>query len=419
MTIHRLAAPFPNPNSFNLKKLSYPALHYFRRGLGLLLVCLLLGIIFGCDRQEAESTAMPPEVLVAEVIQKDVPIYGEWVGTTVGYVDAQIRARIQGYLMSRQYMEGSVVKANDLLFKIDPRPYKAALDQTKAELARAEAAYRKSLLDVKRNTPLAAEGAISQRELDDAIQASAANRASVASARAKLENAQLNLDWTSVTSPISGIAGIATAQIGDLILENTVMTTVSQVDPIKVNFPISEREYLKFAERIEQIQSQAGSANSREAKLEMVLADGSVYPHKGRAVLANRQVDVKTGTITIVSYFPNPGNLLRPGLFAKIRTPIETRTGGLMVPQRAVKELQGTYQVAVVGEENKVAFRKVSPGPRIGSLWLIAEGLKPGETVIVEGLLKVRDGMVVTPKTASDEPQPGSERSPQQPPATS
>ncbi|HSF09013.1 MAG TPA: efflux RND transporter periplasmic adaptor subunit [Nitrospirales bacterium] len=355
---------------------------------------------------------MPPEVLVAEVIQKDVPIYGEWIGTTVGYVDAQIRARIQGYLISRHYTEGSVVKANDLLFKIDPRPYKAALDQAKAELARTEAAYKKSQLDVNRNTPLAAEGAISQKELDDAIQASAANLASVASARAKLENAQLNLNWTNVTSPINGIAGIATAQIGDLIVENTLMTTVSQLDPIKVNFPISEREYLKLAERIEKAGGQEKLNPAHEKRLELVLADGSIYPHKGRAVLADRQVDVKTGTITIVSYFPNPGNILRPGLFAKVRTPIETRTGGLLIQQRAVKELQGTYEVAVIGEENKVAIRKVTLGPRIGSLWLIDEGLHPGEMVIVEGLLKIRDGMVVTPKATSDEPQPGSESSP-------
>jgi membrane fusion protein (multidrug efflux system) len=313
--------------------------------------------------------------------------------------------------MARQYTEGSVVKANDLLFRIDPRPYKAALDQAKAELARAEAAYKKSLLDVKRNTPLAAEGAISQKELDDAIQSSAANRASVASARAKLENAQLNLDWTSVTSPINGIAGIATAQIGDLILENTAMTTVSQVNPIKVNFPISEREYLKFADRIEKASVQAKLKPSQEGKLDLVLADGSVYPHKGRAVLADRQVDVKTGTITIVSYFPNPTNFLRPGLFAKIRTPIETRAGALLVQQRAVKELQGTYQVAVIGDENKVAFRNVTPGPRIGSLWLIDDGLKPGDMVIVEGLLKVRDGMEVTPKLTQTESQPGSETS--------
>ena len=352
---------------------------------------------------------MPPEVIVAEVIQKDVPIYGEWVGTTAGYVDAQIRARIQGYLLARQYTEGSVVKANDLLFKIDPRPYQAALDQAKAELARAEAAYKKSFLDVKRNTPLAAEGAISQRELDDAIQASAANRASVASAHAKLENAQLNLDWTSVTSPINGIGGIATAQIGDLILENTAMTTVSQVNPIKVNFPISEREYLKFADQIQKASVQTKLNPAQEGKLDLVLADGSVYPYKGRAVLADRQVDVKTGTITIVSYFPNPANLLRPGLFAKIRTPIETRAGALLVQQRAVKELQGTYQVAVIGDENKVAFRNVTPGPRIGSLWLINDGLKPGEMVIVEGLLKVRDGMEVTPKLTQTESQPGAE----------
>ncbi|MDH4195299.1 MAG: efflux RND transporter periplasmic adaptor subunit [Nitrospirota bacterium] len=397
-----------------MKKLPHPALRYFRRGSGLLL-CLLLAIIVGCDRKEAESTAMPPEVVVAEVIQQDVPMYGEWVGTTVGFVDARIRARIQGYLMSRHYTEGSVVKANDLLFKIDPRPYKAVLDQAKAELARAEAAYKKSLLDVKRNTPLAAEGAISQKELDDATQASAANRASVASARAKLENAQLNLDWTSVTSPINGIAGIATAQIGDLILENTAMTTVSQVDPIKVNFPISEREYLKFADRIEKASSQKKIHSSQKANLELVLADGSVYPHKGRAVLADRQVDVKTGTITIVSYFPNPANLLRPGLFAKVRASIETRVGALLVQQRAVQELQGTYQVAVIGDENKVAFRNVTPGPRIGSLWLIEDGLKPGEMVIVEGLLKVREGMEVTPKLIPPESSPGAESSPEQP----
>lgn len=386
---------------------------FFWRESGLLL-CLFLAMIVGCDRQEAESTAMPPEVLVAEVIQKDVPIYGEWVGTTVGYVDAQIRARIQGYLLSRHYTEGSVVKANDLLFKIDPRPYKATLDQLKAELIRAEAAYKKSLLDIKRNTPLAAEGAISRKELDDALQAGAANRASVASARAKLDNAQLNLDWTSVTSPISGIAGIAKAQIGDLILENTVMTTVSQVDPIKVNFPISEREYLQFAERIAKAGSKAEAQRSNKHNLELVLADGSVYPHQGRAVLADRQVDGKTGTITIVSYFPNPTHLLRPGLFAKVRASIETRIGGLLVPQRAVKELQGTYQVAVIGDENKVAFRKVNPSHRIGSLWLIDEGLKPGETVIVEGLLKVRDGMEVTPKLIQAETPPGSESSPEQ-----
>jgi membrane fusion protein (multidrug efflux system) len=372
-------------------------------------------MILGCDRKEAESTAMPPEVLVAVVIQKDVPIYGEWVGTTVGYVDAQIRARIQGYLMSRQYTEGSVVEAHDLLFKIDPRPYQAALDQAKAELSRAEAAYRKSLLDVKRNTPLAAEGAISQKELDDATQASAANRASVASARANLANAQLDLDWTSVTSPIKGIAGIATAQIGDLIVENTVMTTVSQVDPIKVNFPISEREYLKIAERIEKVSGKKESHASNHDKLELVLADGNVYPHKGRAVLADRQVDAKTGTITIVSYFPNPANLLRPGLFAKIRTPIETRAGGLLVQQRAVKELQGTYQVAVIGEDDKVAFRNVTPGPRVGSLWLIDDGLKPGEQVIVEGFLKVREGMVVTPKLTPAKPPTELEISPVQP----
>ena len=412
--INRLASSLRDQRPFIVKRLPQRALLFFSRGAGLL-VCLLLVMTFGCDRKEAESTANPPEVLVAEVIQKDVPIYGEWVGTTDGYVDAQIRARIQGYLLSRHYTEGSVVKKNDLLFEIDPRPYKAALDQAKAELDRAEAAYKKSLLDVKRNTPLAVEGAISQKELDDATQASTANRASVASAHAKLEQAQLNFDWTHVTSPINGIAGISTAQIGDLIVENTLMTTISQLDPIKVNFPISEREYLKIAKRIEKVSNEPGVRRPDRNRLELILADGSVYPHTGRAVLADRQVDVKTGTIMIVSYFPNPHNFLRPGLFAKVRIPIETRSEGLLVQQRAVQELQGTYQVAVVGEENKVVFRKVTPGPRVGSLWLIDEGLNPGDIVIVEGLLKVRNGLVVTPKLTSAKSQPGSEGSPEKP----
>ncbi|GJL58858.1 MAG: hemolysin D [Nitrospirales bacterium] len=415
MRIMQIVSSLQHSTPFIARIFSRPVFRSHSLPCGLV-VPLLLAMVFGCDRKEVESTPPPPEVLVAEVIQKDVPIYGEWVGTTVGYVDAQIRARIQGYLLSRDYTEGSVVKAGDLLFTIDPRPYKAALDQAKAELARAEAAFKKSLLDVKRNTPLAAEGAISQKELDDAMQASAANRASVASARAKLDNAQLNYGWTRVTSPIDGIAGIATAQIGDLILENTAMTTVSQVDPIKVNFPISEQEYLKLAERIEKVGGQKKYNPSRD--LELILANGSVYPHKGRAVLADRQVDVKTGTITIVSYFPNPGNLLRPGLFAKVRIPIETRPGGLLVQQRAIQELQGTYQVAVIGEENKVAFRKVTLGPRIDSFWLINEGLQPGEMVVVEGLLKVREGMMVTPKTISEESQPDAESAPEQPSAT-
>ncbi len=378
--------------------------------------------LLGCGKREAGSAPAPPDVLVTEVVQKDVPVYREWVGTTAGNVDAQIRARVQGYLLSRQYSEGSVVKAGALLFQIDRRQYQAALDQAVGELQRAEAAYKKTQLDVARDTPLAAEGAISQRELDDAVQANAASQASVVAARANVEKAKLNLDWTRVTSPIEGVAGIATAQIGELISESTVMTTVSQVDPLKVLFPISEREYLEFAEVLNRIQKAAADPEadrSRQGRLELILADESLYPHRGKAALANRQVDVKTGTITVVSYFPNPGNLLRPGQFAKVRAPIETRKGALLVPQRAVQELQGTYQVAVVGADNKVAIRTVKPGTRIGSLWLINEGLKPGEKVVAEGLLKVKDGMVVSPKPAPAEPASPGSQSPAQHAASS
>jgi RND family efflux transporter MFP subunit len=351
-----------------------------------------------CDRKEAASSAPPPEVLVTEVIQKDVPIYAEGIGTTAGYIDAQIRAKVQGYLLSRDYTEGSFVKAGDLLFKIDPRSYQASVDQMVGEVGKAQANYRKTLLDVKRDTPLVAKGAVSQKELDDSIQANEAGKASVYAAMANLKKARLSLEWTKVTSPIDGVAGIANAQIGDLIFENTVMTTVSQVDPIKVLFPISEKAYLKFADRIQLAAAHPTADRPSAAKLELILADGSLYPHPGKVALADRQVETKTGTITIVSYFPNPGNILRPGQYAKVRAIIETRHDAFLVPQRAVQELQGGYQVAVVGPENKVEFRGVKPGVRVGTQWVIDTGLNPGEKVIVEGLQKVHSGMQVTPK---------------------
>jgi membrane fusion protein, multidrug efflux system len=337
----------------------------------------------------------PPDVVVADVVQKDVPIYAEWVGTTEGNITAQIRARVQGYLQRRSYEEGTLVRTGDLMFVIDPRPYQTALDQAKGDLGRTEALLTKAQQDVTRYTPLAAEQAISQEELDNAIQASRAAKAAVDSARAVVEKAQLNLDWTQVKSPIDGIAGIAVAQIGDLVSENTLLTTVSQVDPIKVSFPISEQEYLRYADGIE-----LNNPKPREAKLELILADGNVYPERGRASVANREVDVKTGTMMIVALFPNPRSLIRPGQYAKVRATVETRKGALLVPQRAVQELQGAHQVAVVGAENKVAMRTVKAGARVGDLWVINEGLKPGERIVVEGLQKVRDGATVNPKPA-------------------
>jgi membrane fusion protein (multidrug efflux system) len=356
--------------------------------------CLLLAVA-ACSKS-APPPPPPPDVVVADVVQKDVPIYAEWVGTTEGNITAQIRARVQGYLQSREYTEGRLVRAGDLLFVIDPRPYQAAYDQAKADVSRAEAALGKAQQDVTRYTPLVAEKAVSQQELDNAVQASRAGKAMVDAARAALDKAKLNLDWTQVKSPIDGIAGISVAQVGDLIGENTQLTTISQVDPIKVSFPISEQEYLRFADQID-----LNSVTPREPKLELILADGAVYPERGRASVANREVDVQTGTMMIVALFPNSTNLVRPGQYAKVRAHTETRSAALLIPQRAVQELQGAYQVAVVGADNKVAMRPVKAGERIGDLWVIHDGLKAGERVVVDGLQKVREGATVNPKLAT------------------
>jgi membrane fusion protein (multidrug efflux system) len=373
-------------------------------GVAVGLFCLLSllaqnGCKSGVQSQQPPAPP-PPEVIVASVVQRDVPIYFEWVGTTDGYVNAQIRPRVQGYLYARHYKEGSLVKAGDLMFTIDPREYQAALDQSMGNLAQAEANLGKTQLDVARYTPLAKEGAISQQELDNAVQAHRANKALVEAARAAVEQAKLNLGWTRVISPIDGIAGISVAQIGDLVTPSTVLTTVSQVDPIKVYYPISEREYLHFARRIREIEQGRGGERT---PLELTLADGSVYPERGTFSLADRQVDLRTGTITVQGLFPNPGNILRPGQYAKIRVAAETKRGALLVPQRAVQELQGTYRLAVVGPDNKAALRVVKVGERVDNLWIIEEGLNPDERVIIEGFQKVRDGMPVNPKLAANE----------------
>lgn len=360
----------------------------------LLPLCFLLA---DCGGEPETAAPPPPEVLVTEVVQKDVPIYGTWIGTTDGNINAQIRARVEGYLQSRNYTEGSLVHADELLFVIDPRPYQAALDEAKGELGRAEAALTKSKQDVARYTPLAKEGAVSQQELDNAVQAARANQAQVESARANLEQGKLNLAWTMVKSPIEGIAGLANAQVGDLIEPNTLLTTVSQLDPVRVYFPISEQEYMQFASDIARVTT-GGRPTENSQSLELLLADGSAFPHGGRFALADRQVDPKTGTITILSYFPNPGNLLRPGQFVKVRAVTDMNKGALLVPQRAVQEQQGQFQVGVVGADNKVELRPVQVGDRSGTLWVIAQGLKPGERVVAEGVQKLKAGITVNPK---------------------
>jgi membrane fusion protein (multidrug efflux system) len=359
----------------------------------------------GC-KKEAGSTALEvaPEVQVAQVSQQDLPIYADWIGTTDGFVNATIQARVTGYLIKRTFDEGSFVKKGDLLFEIDHRPFQAALAEAKGELSKAEARLVKTELDVKRDTPLAEAKAISQKDLEDSIQMKAAAKGMLAAARAAVEQAQLNLSFTRIEAPIDGITGIAKAQIGDLVGPNTgPLTSISTVDPIRVYFPISEQEYLKTAEKVRA--AYQDPKRQRDDRLELILSDGSVYAHKGNFFLADRQVDVKTGTIRVAALFPNPGNILRPGLFARVRAVTNTKQGALLVPQRAVTELQGRYQLAVVSPDNTVEIRSVKVAERMGKLWVIKEGVQPGERVVVEGLQKVKAGMTVTPKPFQESPE--------------
>jgi len=364
---------------------------------------------FACARGEP-ARPPAPEVLTTPVIQKDVPLVSEWIGTLDGSVNAAIRPKVEGYLLRQFYKEGQFVNAKDPLFEIDPRQFRAAVDQANGMLGQAEAQLAKATQDVDRFTPLVAERAISQQELDNALSAQRNAQASVASAKAAVEQALLNLAWTKIASPIDGIVGIAKAQVGDLVNNQTVMTTVSTVDPIRVIYGISEREYMRFAKRI----NRANYATTRQGSfLDLVLDDGSVFPHKGQAVLVDREVDVKTGTMTIKGFFPNPGHILRPGQYAKVRAALEVKTGALLVPQKAVTELQGGFRVAVVGADSKADIRTVEPAERVGSLWIIDKGLKPGESVIVAGLQFVRPGMSVKAKPApaeDDTASPGKQR---------
>ena len=369
-----------------------------KRRLVYIATAAMASMLWNVGCRKPAPTAPTPTVLVAEVIQKDVPIYSEWVGTTVGFVDAQIRARVQGYLLKQNYEDGRTVKAGQLLFQIDPRDYKAALEQAQGTLAQQLAELEKNKLDLGRFKPLAAEGAVSRQELDDTAQATRASQAEVESAQAAVETAKLNLGWTQVTSPIDGIAGIAPVQVGELVTPSTVLTTVSQVDPIKVDFPISEQEYLRHADRIKEYQAKGRAKD--EPDLELILGDGTVYKYPGHFYRVNRQIDIQTGTIEVQGLFPNPEAILRPGQYAKVRTAADIRHNALLVPQRAVQETQGQYQVAVVGSDNTVTMKNVTPGDRVGSLWIVNDGLSAGERVVTEGLQTVKDGMEVIPRPA-------------------
>ena len=365
-----------------------------------------IAVAFAACKKEAQSTApdAAPEVQVVQVTQQDLPVYAEWIGTTDGFINATIQARVTGYLLKRTFDEGTFVKKGALLFEIDPRSFQATLAGATGELRRAEARLAKTELDVKRDTPLAKAKAISQKDLDDSIQMNAAAKGTVASARAEVEQAQLNLSFTRIEAPIDGITGIAKAQIGDLVGPTTgPLTSISTVNPIRVYFPISEQEYLKAAEKVREVYEDR--TKQRDDKLELILSDGSLYPHKGNLLLADRQVDVKTGTIRVAAVFPNPGNILRPGFFARVRAVTKTKQGALLIPQRAITELQGQYQLAVVGPDDKIEIRSVKVGERAGNLWVIDKGLQPGERVVVEGLQKVKAGMTVIPKPFQDTPK--------------
>jgi len=353
-------------------------------------------------KKAAPPPPPPPTVTVTAAIQRDVPISKEWIGSLEGFVNANIRPQVTGYVLKLAYREGSFVRRGDVLFDIDPRQFQAALDQARGVLAQNEATLGKSKLDVARFTPLAAARAVSQKELDDAIAAERQAQANVDAAKAALEQARLNLEWSKVRSPIDGIAGIARSQVGDLVSGQTTMTTVSAVDPIKVYFNPSEQEYLAWAEKGGPVDIMRGAPPKEKGTLTLILADGRVYSLRGDAVLADRNVDVKTGTIQVEAIFPNPDRLLRPGQYAKVRAATDVRKGAVLVPQRAVTELQGLHQVAVVGTNGKVEIRAVTTGDRIDTLWIIEKGLQPGERVVVEGIQKVRPGMQVDPKPAAE-----------------
>ena len=365
----------------------------------------------GCETKQRAASA-PPAVEFIQVVQKDVPVTKEWVATLDGFVNAQIRAQVKGLLIRQNYTNGAFVRKGSALFEIDPRPFQATLDQAtanleqaKANLQRAQAQLGKTELDVARYTPLAKESAISQQELDDAVQGNLAakaqvdqGKAAIESARAAVESAKLDLSFAKIVSPIDGVAAIATAQIGDFVSPpGEPLTTVSTIDPILVNFTASEQEYLNAMKQAAALGNDEHAILSR-LEWQLRLSDGSIYPHKGRFYALDRQVDVRTGAILVQVQLPNPGNMLRPGGFGNISTIVRIQKNAMLIPQRAVNELQGGYLVAVIGGNNKVSIRPIKVGPKVDTMWIVDEGLKPGDRIVAEGVQKVREGMEVQAK---------------------
>src|SRR5215471_14808280 len=360
---------------------------------------VVLLVCAGCSSSAEKPAPPPPTVTVTPVIEKEVPITQEWVGTMAGNTDADIRPKVEGFLLTRLYDEGSYVDKGQAMFQLDRRQADAAVEQAQGNLERARAALGQAQIDVRRFTPLVAQRAVSQAELDKATSAEKAAKASVDADQAALDNAKLNLGWTTVTSPISGIAGIAKVAIGDLITPTTAMTTVSSVNPIYVDVNIAEQDYLRF-QREKTGHEKTGQVAGRN--LQLILGDGTVYAQRGHVLFLNREVDSRTGTIQVRGEFPNPGNVLRPGQYARIKAVTEFRKGALLIPQAAVSELQGVYQVGVVSADNKVTVKTVKLGPQIADMWIVESGVVAGENVVVDGLQRVKSGMTVAPTPFKD-----------------
>ncbi len=364
---------------------------------------LLFGVVFvmlavaACSAPPPAAPPPPPEVQVAAPLQRDVPVTMELVGQALGSQDVEIRARVEGYLQTMNFQEGSLVRKGQLLYQIEKEPFEAELANAKANLASWQARYEKTQNDVKRYTPLVKQQAVSQMELDNAVSARDASSAQVDAQKAAVDKASLDLSYTTITAPVDGLIGLTKVKTGNLVGrgESTLLTTISVIDPIFFKVGVAEAEYLRVARQVQQ-QGKQGTLATVPVKL--VLADGTVHPHEGRFNTVERNIDTTTGTLTLQMSFPNPEHLLRPGQYGRAQFSVEEKKGALLVPQRAVQELQNLYSVAVVGAGNKVSFRNVKVGPRVGNLWVIEEGLKPGEQVIIEGLQRVREGAVVNPK---------------------
>jgi len=361
---------------------------------------LFVGMASGCHGKAKTPPPPPTAVQVVKAQQQDVLVNGDWIATLDGYVNAQIQPQVTGYLVKQLYHEGSYVRKGQVLFQIDPQTFQATLDMAKAQLAQAQAKLALAVINVKRDTPLALQHAIAQSQLDSEVAEQRQDEAAVQAEKVAIRQAQINLNFTHVRSLTDGIAGMATTQVGNLVAPGTALTSVSKVDPIKVYFAISEQEYMRFAGGPQVATKDSGQKRSKDLDLQLDLADGTKYPHQGKVIFTDRQIDPQTGTIKLVAAFANPGNILRPGQFGRIHAATAVNRSAILVPQRCITELQGTYQVAVVGAGNKVFVRNVKLGERVGSMQIIESGVNAGETVISEGNAKVRDGMVVNPSIA-------------------